>query len=85
MRKYVKDGTVQVLRAVEPVEPRLPGRLRGGGARLGHATLKAGASFKARHAGQDYKILPGSGSAAPSVVLGPPTVFDKSNIDKFKF
>jgi rhamnose transport system substrate-binding protein len=30
-------------------------------------------------------VLPKSGTTGPSVVLGPPTVFDKSNIDKFNF
>jgi len=30
-------------------------------------------------------VRPPSGSTGPSVVLGPPTVFDASNIDQFNF
>ena len=40
--------------------------------------------FKAGTRGS-YKVLAPAGDEGPSVVLGPPTVFDKSNIDNFNF
>jgi rhamnose transport system substrate-binding protein len=84
MRKYIKDGTVQ---SFELWNPSNLGYLAGYAAAAlasGTATIKAGSTFKGGTLG-NYKILPGSGTASPSVVLGPPTVFDKSNIDKFNF
>lgn len=84
MRKYIKDGTVQ---SFELWNPSNLGYLAGYAAAAlasGTTTLKAGETFKAGSLGS-YKILPGSGAQSPSVVLGPPTVFDKSNIDQFKF
>ena len=51
--------------------------------RLGHARCKAGSTFKAGALKKTYTMAPGDGEL--SVVLGPPTVFDKSNIDQFNF
>jgi rhamnose transport system substrate-binding protein len=79
MRKYVKDGTVT---SFELWNPSNLGYLAGYAAAnlASHTTqLKAGATFKGGTLGQ-YKILDDN-----SVVLGPPTVFDKSNIDQFSF
>jgi rhamnose transport system substrate-binding protein len=79
MRKYVKDGTVT---SFELWNPSNLGYLAGYAAAnlASHTTqLKAGASFKGGTLGS-YKILDDD-----SVVLGPPTVFDKSNIDQFSF
>jgi rhamnose transport system substrate-binding protein len=84
MRKYIKDGTVQ---SFELWNPSNLGYLAGYAAASlasGLATLDAGSSFKGGTLG-DYKVLPGSGDSGPSVVLGPPTVFDKTNIDQFQF
>jgi rhamnose transport system substrate-binding protein len=46
--------------------------------------LKAGEKFKAGKLGT-YTILPPAGGTGLSVVLGPPTVFTKANIDQFHF
>ena len=80
MKKYVADGTVQAVRAVEPGQPRLPGRLRRG--RLsppGKITSAAGQSFTAGKLG---KFTVGADS---TILLGPPFVFNKANIDQFNF
>ena len=84
MRPYIKDGTVQ---SFELWNPSNLGYLAGYAAASlasGSASLMAGSSFKAGSLGT-YKVLPAAGTTGPSVVLGPPTVFDKSNIDKFNF
>jgi rhamnose transport system substrate-binding protein len=82
MRKYVKDGTVK---AFELWNPSDLGYLAGyAAAHLASGTpLKAGASFTAGSLNKTYTMEQGSGEF--SVVLGPPTVFDKTNIDKFNF
>jgi rhamnose transport system substrate-binding protein len=84
MSKYIKDGTVQ---SFELWNPSNLGYLAGyAAANLASktSTLDTGSSFKAGSLG-DYKVLAPAGDTGPSVVLGPPTVFDKSNIDQFKF
>jgi rhamnose transport system substrate-binding protein len=84
MRKYVKDGTVQ---SFELWNPSNLGYLAGYAAAAlasGTATLAPGSTFKAGMLGT-YKVLPPAAGTGPSVVLGPPTVFDKSNIDNFHF
>ena len=32
-----------------------------------------------------YTVLPAAGTTGPSLLLGPPQVFDKSNVDQFNF
>ena len=84
MRKYVKDGTVQ---SFELWNPSNLGYLAGyAAANLASGTTKldTGSTFKAGSLG-DYKVLAPAGDTGPSVVLGPPTVFDKANIDQFQF
>jgi rhamnose transport system substrate-binding protein len=82
MRKYIKDGTVQ---SFELWNPSDLGYLAGyAAANLASktTTLSVGSKFKASTLGEYTIVGP---DATPSVVLGPPTVFDKSNIDKFNF
>jgi rhamnose transport system substrate-binding protein len=79
MRKFVKDGTVT---AFELWDPGKLGQLAGFAAAAlasGQITGQQGDTFKAGSLG---KRTVGAGG---EVVLGPPTVFDKSNIDKFNF
>ena len=79
MRKFVKDGTVQ---AFELWDPGKLGELAGYAAAAlasGQITGQQGDSFKAGDLGQ--KTVGSDGT----VLLGPPTVFDKSNIDQFDF
>ena len=84
MRKYVQDGTVQ---SFELWNPSDLGYLAGYAAvalASGTASLTTGASFSAGTLGK-YTVLAPAAGTGPSVVLGPPTVFDKANIDNFHF
>jgi rhamnose transport system substrate-binding protein len=84
MRPYVKDGTVKEF---ELWNPSKLGYLAGYAAAAlasGTASYSAGSSFTAGNLGT-YKVLAPAAGVGPSVVLGPPTVFDSSNIDKFNF
>jgi rhamnose transport system substrate-binding protein len=70
----------RAVRAVEPGRPRLPGRVRRRGARLRADHRQAeGEKFTAGKLGE-YTV-----GKNGEIILGPPTVFDKSNIDKFHF
>jgi rhamnose transport system substrate-binding protein len=84
MKPYVKDGTVK---SFELWNPSNLGYLAGYAAASlasGTATLDTGSKFSAGKLGS-YTVLAPSGTTGPSVVLGPPTVFDASNIDQFNF
>jgi rhamnose transport system substrate-binding protein len=83
MKKYVNDGTVKEF---ELWNPENLGYLAGYAAAslASGLDLKAGTTFSAGTLGK-YKILPPAAGTGLSVVLGPPTVFDKANIGKFNF
>jgi rhamnose transport system substrate-binding protein len=83
MKKYVLDGTCKEF---ELWNPGNLGYLAGyAAANLASGVkLKAGATFGAGSLGK-YKILPPAAGTGLSVVLGPPTVFDKGNVRKFNF
>lgn len=84
MKNYVLDGTVK---AFELWDPGNLGYLAGyAAASLASnvVKLKAGASFSAGKLGK-YTILPAAAGTGPSVVLGPPTVFNKANVLKYNF
>jgi rhamnose transport system substrate-binding protein len=84
MKSYVLDGTVK---AFELWDPGNLGYLAGyAAASLASkvVALKAGATFKAGKLGT-YKILPPAAGTGLSVVLGPPTVFNKANVLKYHF
>jgi rhamnose transport system substrate-binding protein len=79
MRKFVKDGTVD---GFELWDPSKLGYLAGYAAAAlasGQISGKEGESFKAGNLGE-RKI-----GANGEVLLGPPTVFTKANIDQFNF
>ena len=82
MKKYVHDGTVK---SFELWNPYNLGYLAGyAAAALASGTpMQAGATFTSGMLKKTYTMAQGSGEL--SVVLGPPTVFDKSNIDQFNF
>jgi rhamnose transport system substrate-binding protein len=84
MRKYVKDGTVQSFALWNPSNLGYLAGYAAANLSSGVSTLDTGSSFKAGSLG-DYKVLAPAGDSGPSVVLGPPTVFDKANIDQFQF
>jgi rhamnose transport system substrate-binding protein len=84
MKPYVKNGTVT---AFELWNPSNLGYLAGYAAASlasGTTTLKTGATFTAGKL-KSYTMLAPSGTTGISVVLGPPTVFNKANIDQFNF
>ncbi len=84
MKPYIKDGTVK---AFELWNPSNLGYLAGYAAASlasGITTATTGAKFTAGRL-KEYTVLAPSGTTGPSVVLGPPTVFDSANIDQFNF
>jgi rhamnose transport system substrate-binding protein len=82
MKSYVKDGTVKGFELWNPSDLGYLAGYAAANLASGTTALKDGATFKAGKLGS-YTIKGDSG--AFSVVLGPPTVFDKSNIDQFNF
>jgi rhamnose transport system substrate-binding protein len=84
MKPYVKDGTVKEF---ELWNPSNLGYLAGYAAAAlasGTASLTTGSSFTAGPLGS-YKVLAPTTGVGPSIVLGPPTVFDAANVDQFNF
>jgi rhamnose transport system substrate-binding protein len=84
MKSYVHDGTVKEF---ELWNPNNLGYLAGYAAAAlatGKVSMKPGSKFTAGKLGS-YTILAPSGATGPSVVLGPPTVFTKANVDQFNF
>ena len=62
-----------------PGQARLPGRYAAAALASGQITGAEGEKFKAGDLGE-YTI-----GANGEIILGPPTVFDKDNIDQFDF
>ena len=84
MKPYVLDGTVKEF---ELWNPSNLGYLAGYAAAAlasGTASLTPGSSFTAGPLGS-YKVLAPTTGVGPSIVLGPPTVFDAANVDQFNF
>lgn len=79
MREFVKDGTVKAFALWNPADLGYLAAYAGAALASGQITGAAGEKFTAGKLGQ-YTV--GQGGV---VVLGPPTVFDASNIDKFNF
>jgi len=84
MKSYVKDGTVKAFELWNPTDLGYLAGFAAASLASGVATLDTGSKFGASRLGE-YTVLAPSGTTGPSVVLGPPTVFDASNIDKFNF
>jgi rhamnose transport system substrate-binding protein len=84
MKPYVMDGTVKEF---ELWNPSNLGYLAGYAAAAlasGSASLTPGSSFSAGTLGS-YKVLAPTTGVGPSIVLGPPTVFDAANVGQFNF
>jgi rhamnose transport system substrate-binding protein len=79
MRKYVKDGTVKEFMLWNVPDLGYLAYYAAAAYAKGQITGKEGDTFKAGHLGQRKVGKNGE------VVLGPPLVFSKSNIDKYKF
>ena len=84
MKAYVHDGTVQAFELWNPSDLGYLAGYAAASLASGVTTMDTGATFKAGKLGS-YTVLAPAGDTGPSVVLGPPTVFDKSNVDKFDF
>jgi rhamnose transport system substrate-binding protein len=84
MKPYVHDGTVAEFELWNPSNLGYLAGYAAASLASGTVTLTPGASFSAGKLG-NYKILPAAAGTGPSVVLGPPTVFNKANVDNFNF
>ncbi len=82
MKKYVLDGTVTSFELWNPQDLGYLAGLRRRRSPRAMITGKAGETFTAGKLGK-YTIIKAGGE--PQVVLGPPYVFDKTNVAKFNF
>ncbi|MCW2916915.1 MAG: putative solute-binding lipoprotein [Actinomycetia bacterium] len=79
MRKFVKDGTVQGFELWDPANLGYLASYAAAALASGQITGAEGEKFKAGKLGE--KTIGKDGE----VILGPPTVFDKANIDQYNF
>ena len=79
MKKFVKDGTVKAFELWNPANLGYLAAYAAANLQSKTITGKTGDKFSAGKLGS-YKVGPDN-----TVVLGPPTVFTKKNIDKFNF
>jgi rhamnose transport system substrate-binding protein len=84
MKTYVLDGTVKAFELWNPSDLGYLAGYAAAQAASGTDITTAGATFTAGKLGS-YTVLPAAGTTGPSVVLGPPTVFDASNVAQFNF
>jgi rhamnose transport system substrate-binding protein len=84
MRKYVEDGTVAKFELWNPGNLGYLAGYAAASLASGVASLTPGSTFTAGTLGS-YTVLAPTTGVGPSVVLGPPTVFDKANINNFNF
>jgi rhamnose transport system substrate-binding protein len=80
MKKYVLDGTCKEFELWNPSNLGYLAGYAAASLASGITTGAPGQTFTAGKLGS-YKILPPAAGTGPSVVLGPPTVFNKSNIN----
>jgi rhamnose transport system substrate-binding protein len=83
MKPYIKDGTVKSFELWNPTDLGYLAAYAAASLASG-ATLAEGTVIGAGRLGT-RPVLPASGDTGLSLLLGPPTVFDKSNIDQFNF
>ncbi|BCL25981.1 rhamnose ABC transporter substrate-binding protein [Streptomyces aurantiacus] len=79
MKKYVKDGTVEQFSLWDPKKLGYLGAYAAAALASGQITGAEGEKFKAGELG-DYTV-----GKDGEVILGPPTVFNKDNVDDFDF
>jgi rhamnose transport system substrate-binding protein len=79
LRKYVKDGTITAFELWNPADLGYLAAYAAVNYASGTINGKTGQKFKAGKLGT-YKV-----GANKTVLLGPPFVFNKANIDKFHF
>jgi rhamnose transport system substrate-binding protein len=79
MRPFVKDGTVKEFALWDPAQLGYVAAFAGKALVEGKITGKAGDKFTAGNLG-DRTVEEGG-----KVIVGPPTVFNTGNIDKYNF
>jgi len=79
MRAFVKDGTVMAFQLWDPANVGYLATYAAAALASGQITGKQGETFTAGKLGK-YTI-----GKSGEIILGPPTTFDKANIDKFNF
>jgi len=79
MRKFVKDGTVQKFALWDPKNLGYLASYAAAALASGQITGAEGETFNAGRLGR--RTIGKDGE----VILGPPTVFDKNNIDQYDF
>jgi rhamnose transport system substrate-binding protein len=84
MKTYVLDGTVKGFELWNPSNLGYLAGYAAAQAASGTDITTAAATFTAGKLGS-YTVLPAASGTGPSVVLGPPTVFDASNVAQFNF
>jgi rhamnose transport system substrate-binding protein len=84
MKTYVNDGTVKAFELWNPSDLGYLAGYAAAQAASGVPVTTTGTSFAAGKLG-NYTVLPPASGTGPSVVLGPPTVFDKTNVGNFNF
>jgi rhamnose transport system substrate-binding protein len=82
MKKYLKNNTLKNFALWNPEDLGYLAAYAAASIASGDIKGKVGETFKAGKLGT-YKIIKGAGG--PEVVLGPPFLFTKKNVDKFKF
>jgi rhamnose transport system substrate-binding protein len=82
MKKYLKNNTLKNFALWNPEDLGYLAAYAAASIASGDIKGKVGETFKAGKLGS-YKIIKGAGG--PEVVLGPPFLFTKKNVDKFKF
>jgi rhamnose transport system substrate-binding protein len=84
MKAYVHDGTVKQFELWNPSDLGYLAGYAAADLASGTAKLDTGSTFDAGKL-KTYTILAPAGTTGPSVILGPPFVFDASNVDNFNF
>jgi rhamnose transport system substrate-binding protein len=84
MKQYVLDGTVKEFALWNPRDLGYLAAYAAANLASGKFKLETGATFTAGKL-KEYKVLAPSEKTGPSVVLGPPQVFDKNNVSDFNF
>jgi len=82
MKKYLKNDTLKNFALWNPEDLGYLAAYAAGALASGDIKGKVGETFTAGKLGK-YTIVKGAGG--PEVVLGPPFLFTKKNVDKFKF
>jgi len=82
MKKYLKNNTLKNFALWNPEDLGYLAAYAAAALASGDIKGKVGETFTAGKLGK-YKIVKGAGG--PEVVLGPPFLFTKKNVDKFKF